>query len=303
MIPEIQIALLIIFACSIVVSILFQRIRQPSIVGFLLTGILVGPHAFRLLNGQEEIEQLAEIGVVVLLFIIGMEFSFRDLVKSRYEILAGGASQVVLTIGLGAGLAILVAIEWHSAIFIGFLICLSSTAIGLSLLQKSGNMASPLGRTSLAILIFQDIAVVPLMLLIPVLGGTASQAGDPPLWLALGKGVAVVIVLLVLSRWVVPWAINRVAASRSQELFILALVALCIAISALTTWAGLSMALGAFIAGLMIANSPYSYQAMSYIIPLRDIFTSVFFVSIGMLLDISFVFDHPLLGSGPIKEI
>ena len=209
MIPEIQIALLIIFACSIVVSILFQRIRQPSIVGFLLTGILVGPHAFRLLNGQEEIEQLAEIGVVLLLFIIGMEFSFRDLVKSRYEILAGGASQVVLTIGLGTGLALLVAIEWHAAIFIGFLICLSSTAIGLSLLQKSGNMASPLGRTSLAILIFQDIAVVPLMLLIPVLGGTAGQAGDPPLWLALGKGVAVVIVLLVLSRWVVPWAINR----------------------------------------------------------------------------------------------
>ncbi|MDR1396242.1 MAG: cation:proton antiporter [Desulfarculales bacterium] len=292
MVSEIHLALLLIFTCSVFVSSLFQRFKQPALVGYLFTGILIGPHAFRLLGGTEEINHLAEIGVVLLLFIIGMEFSFSDLMKSKKAVLIGGASQMFLTISLSWGTAVLFGFTWQSAVFIGFIICLSSTAIGLSLLQKIGSIESPVGRICLGILIFQDIAVVPLMLLIPWLGGGASEEVNH--WLLMAKGGVVIILLVAGWRWIVPFIINKVAASRSQELFIITVVGLCVAVSALTSWAGLSLALGAFAAGMMIAESPYSHQAMGYIIPLRDIFTSLFFVSIGMLLDMSFVFNNLL---------
>jgi CPA2 family monovalent cation:H+ antiporter-2 len=292
MISETHLALLLIFTCSVFVSSLFQRFKQPALVGYLFTGILIGPHAFRLLGGSEEINQLAEIGVVLLLFIIGMEFSFSELMKSKKAVLLGGSAQMVLTISLAWGAAMLLGFSWQSAVFIGFIICLSSTAIGLSLLQKIGSIESPTGRICLGILIFQDIAVVPLMLLIPWLGGGAAEEVNH--WLLMAKGGAVILILVVGWRWIVPFIINKVAATRSQEMFIITVVGLCVAVSALTSWAGLSLALGAFAAGMMIAESPYSHQAMGYIIPLRDIFTSLFFVSIGMLLDMSFVFNNLL---------
>jgi CPA2 family monovalent cation:H+ antiporter-2 len=182
----------------------------------------------------------------------------------------------------------------NASIFLGFLICLSSTAIGLSMLQKNGGMASPMGRLALLIFIFQDLMVVPLMLLIPVLGGHNLSA-DQSTAMMLGKGLGVIALLIIIAKWIMPWAMNQIAASRSQELFIIGLVAICIAICSLTVWAGLSLALGAFIAGLMIAESPYNHQAISYIFPLRDLFTSVFFISIGMLLDLSYVAYHPFL--------
>jgi CPA2 family monovalent cation:H+ antiporter-2 len=290
MIAEIHLALLLIFTCSVLVSIVFQRLRQPALVGYLFTGILIGPHAFSLLGGTEVIAELADIGVVLLLFTIGMEFSFSDLMKSKKAVLLGGSSQVVLTIALAWAVVMLLDLSWQAAMFVGFALCLSSTAIGLSLLQKAGVMESPLGRVCLGILIFQDIAVVPLMLLIPWLGG--GNAAEIDHWALMLKGGAVIVLLVAGWRWIVPFIIGKVAASRSQELFIITVVGLCVAVSALTSWAGLSMALGAFAAGVMIAESPYSHQAMGYVIPLRDIFTSVFFVSIGMLLDLSFVFEN-----------
>lgn len=297
MLPDIHIVLLIIFASSIFVSMLFQRLQQPSIVGFLLTGIVVGPHALRLLNGQEEIEQLAQVGVVMLLFTIGMELSIKDILKSKIMVFIGGGGQVVLTILLGLGLGLAVGLSFNSAVFLGFIICLSSTAIGLSLLQKYGSLTTPMGRLCLLILIFQDLIVVPLMLLTPLLGGEAINS-DVSTWVIVGKGVFAILVILVVARWAAPWAMHQIAASRSTELFIIALVTLCIAICSLTVWAGLSLALGAFIAGMIIASSPYSHQAIGYIMPLRDIFTSLFFVSIGMLLNVSFVMEHPFLVVG-----
>ncbi|MBN2284693.1 MAG: cation:proton antiporter [Deltaproteobacteria bacterium] len=284
--------IIIIFILSIAVILVCLRLRIPSIVGFLITGILAGPHGFGLVGAVHEVKLLAEIGIVILLFTIGMEFSLKRLLSMEKLVLAGGSLQVVLTIIAVFLLAGMVGRPLNEALFMGFLISLSSTAIVLKLLQEKAEVESPRGRTSLGILIFQDIAVVPMMLMTPFLTGAGSFTVQPLILLAL-KITGIVFLVLAGARWIVPNILYHVARTRNREIFLLTIIAVCLGVAWLTSGAGLSLALGAFLAGLIISESEYSHQAVGNIIPFRDVFTSFFFVSIGMLLDVGFFLNQP----------
>lgn len=281
----------IILGLAVVVILSFQRLRLPTILGFLITGVIAGPHGLSLIDDIHNIEVLAEIGVILLLFIIGIEFSLRRLALIRRTILLGGTTQVFGSILLIAAFMLLLNYSLGQSVFIGFLISLSSTAIVLKLLQDKGEINSPHGRIVLAVLIFQDIVVVPMMLLTPLLTGQVENIGYQ-LLLMLLKGLLVIAVVLISARYVVPKLLYLVAQTKSKELFILSIVAICFMVAWFTSSLGLSLALGAFMAGLIISESEYSHQATSNILPFREIFTSFFFVSIGMLLDITFLIEH-----------
>jgi len=280
--------LVVIFSLSTIVLYLFHRFRVPAIVGFLLTGIVVGPYGLGLVNAVHQVEVLAEIGVVLLLFTIGIEFSLKSLLQIKRYLLIGGTLQGVLTYGAGFVIARRIGLPVGEAIFLGFLISFSSTAIVLKLLQERAEIDSPHGRTALAILIFQDIIIVPIMLATPLLAGTSSNVLGS-VTLSLAKGVGIIVVVFLCAQWLVPKILFHITRTRSRELFMLTVLILCFAVAWLTSNLGLSLALGAFLAGLIISESEYSIQAFSNILPFRDVFTSLFFVSIGMLLNIGFV--------------
>lgn len=295
---EVQIPLLadilIVLGVSIVILLLSHRLGIPPVVGLLVTGVVAGPHGLGLVHAPHEVEVLAEIGVVLLLFTIGIEFSLTKIFEIKRFVLLGGTLQVALTTGATYLVATFLGLPFGTALFIGFLVSLSSTAIVLQTLQERAEIESPHGRMALAVLIFQDMAIVPMMIVTPILGG-----GDDVEMLAIailiGKAAAVVALAYVASRFVVPWFLFQIARTRSRELFVLSVVMICFAVAWLTANAGLSLGLGAFLAGLIISESEYSHQAMGGILPFRDVFTSLFFVSIGMLLDLQFLARQPLL--------
>jgi CPA2 family monovalent cation:H+ antiporter-2 len=284
----------IILGLSVIIILAFQRFKMPSILGFLLTGIIAGPYGLSLINASHEVEILAETGIIFLLFVIGIEFSLKGLVKIRNTVLIGGSLQVGGTILFTFIASRLLGLPTPQAVFMGFLISLSSTAIVLKLLQEQGQMNSPHGRLSLGVLIFQDIVVVPMILLTPLLAGNGGALG-PALLLMGGKFLLVMAVLVLLSKYVVPHILKLVVSTRSRELFILTVVVLCFATAWLTSSVGLSLALGAFFAGLIISESDYSHQATANILPFREIFISFFFVSVGMLLDLKLFFNNFLM--------
>ena len=283
--------IVIIFGLSIAVLYLCHRIRLPVIVGFFLTGILAGPHGLGLIKAVHEVEILAEIGIVLLLFTIGIEFSFKKLLEIKKSVLMGGSLQVVLTLVAAFFIVSHFGRAFGEAVFIGFLVALSSTAIVLKLIQERAEVDSPHGRTTLGILIFQDVIIVPMMLVAPVLAGTTGGLDGYPLVLA-GKGIGIILLVIVSAKWIVPQVLYQIARTRNRELFLLSIVTICLAVAWGTSSAGLSLALGAFLAGLIISESDYSHQALGNVLPFRDVFTSLFFVSIGMLLDVGFLFQH-----------
>ena len=285
--------LAVIFALSIAVLLVCHRLRIPTIVGFLLTGAVAGPSGLELIHAHEDVKVLAEIGVVLLLFSIGIEFSLENLLRIRKAIFLGGTVQVLLTFLVGFSVASAFGIHKGAAMFLGFLLSLSSTAIVLKGLQQRAELESPHGRTTLAVLIFQDVAVVPMMLLTPVLAGDLQTVGNSLLPL-LVKGVAIVVLAIISAKWFVPWILYQVARTRSSELFTVSVVMICVAVAWLTSAAGLSVGLGAFLAGLIISESEYSSHALGGIRPFRDVFSSFFFISIGMLLDCRFLIEEPV---------
>lgn len=284
--------ILIIFGLATAVLFLCHRLKMPTIVGLLLTGVLAGPHGLGLISAVHEVEILAEIGVVLLLFTIGIEFSFKSLLQIKKAVLLGGSLQVVLTLLAGFALSRLIERPFGQAVFIGFLVSLSSTAIVLKLLQERAEVDSPQGKIAVGILIYQDIIVVPMMLLTPLLAGSTENFSQSLLVL-LAKGIGVILFVIISAKWIVPNILYQIARTRSRELFLLSIIAIAFAVAWLTLIAGLSLALGAFLAGLAISESEYSHQAFGNIIPLRDVFTSFFFISIGMLLDVTFLFQKP----------
>jgi len=286
--------IVIILGLSILIILTFQRLKVPAILGFLLAGILSGPHGFNLISSTHEVELLSEIGIIFLLFVIGIEFSIKGLVAIKETVILGGAMQVGGTIALTALLAVWIGLPLNTAIFLGFLFSLSSTAIVLKILQEKGEVNSPHGRLSVAILIFQDIIVVPMMLLTPILAGKSDNLALT-LSLLTAKVVLVLLVIYLLARYVVPVILKLVVKTKNRELFILTVTVFCFAIAWLTSSVGLSLALGAFFAGLIISESDYSHQATANVLPFREIFISFFFVSVGTLLDVRFFFENIIL--------
>ncbi len=282
----------IIFVLSIAILFICHRLRVPALVGFLFAGILAGPYGLGLVKAVHEVEILAEIGVALLLFTIGIEFSLQRLLQIKKSVLMGGSIQVLLTFFVAFVIARQLGQPVGNSIFIGFLISLSSTAIVLKLLQERAEVDSPHGSTALGILIFQDIIIVPMILVTPLLAGATGNAGESVLVL-ISKGIGIIGLVIVSAKWIVPRVLYQIARTRSQELFLLSIIVICLAVAWITSSAGLSLALGAFLAGLIISESEYSHQALGNILPFRDVFTSFFFVSIGMLLDVGFLFRHP----------
>ncbi|MBM4128082.1 MAG: sodium:proton exchanger [Nitrospira sp.] len=289
--------LLLIYTVSIAVVFLFHQFRLPSIAGFLVAGALIGPHGLNLISDIETVKLLAEIGVVLLLFTIGIEFSLVQLASLRKllviaaPIQVGGVIVIAWLGGLVAGLSTSQAIFW------GFLLSLSSTAIVLNTLAANGESDSVHGRAAIGILVFQDLAVVPMILLTPIL---ATPSGDAltAILITLVKSVAAVAVIVLGAWYAVPKVLEHIVRSRSRELFLLTIIVMCLGIAWLTSLSGLSLALGAFIAGLVISESEYSHQATAEVLPFRDSFNSLFFVSIGILMDWRILLEYPGVVTG-----
>jgi len=291
--------LAIVAALAVFVTVVLARLKLPTVAGLLLAGALLGPFGLRLVSSVHAIEVLAEVGVVLLLFSIGLEFSLARLRDILRQVALGGALQVGLTTGVTTGVAVLLGQSVGRGLFYGFAFALSSTAIVLRALSERRELDAPHGKFIVGTLIFQDLCVVPMVLIVPLLGagGTAGHAAAS-IGLALGKAVVVVVGTIVVARFVVPKILGWVDASRSREVFLLAILALCIGTAWLTSMVGLSLALGAFLGGMVVADTEYSHRAMGDILPLRDAFVSIFFVSLGMLFDVRVVVAHPLLVCG-----
>ncbi|MFP4664408.1 MAG: cation:proton antiporter [Bacteroidales bacterium] len=283
--------ILILLGFSILIVFVLQRLKLPSIIGFLLTGVIIGPYGLSLIKAVEQVEILSEIGVILLLFVIGMELSIKQLASIKKTVFIGGLLQVGVTVIVAGLIYYSLDFPWNESVFVGFLFSLSSTAIVLKTLQDRKVISAPHGRNALAILIFQDIIVVPMMLVTPLIAGESGNIGMSILSLLL-KSLIVVVITFVSAKYIVPRLMHAVAKTNSKELFLLVTITLCFAIAFLTSEAGLSLALGAFLAGLIVSESEYSYQATSIILPFRELFTSFFFVSVGMLLNLNFFFSN-----------
>ena len=293
--------LVILFGASIVVVYCFNKLNVPAVVGFLVAGALLGPYGLDFVNDVARVELFAEVGVVMLLFTIGVEFSLAHIASLR-AVVGGGFIQIAAAITLSVLAGMAVGLPVNQGVFWGFLIAMSSTAIVLKMVTERGETNSPQGRLTIGILIVQDIAVVPMMVLTPVLGGQGDGGAAAVLW-SLTKAVLLVTLILIAARFLVPRLLIEVVRSRSRELFVITIILVCLGIAWLSSLAGLSLALGAFIAGLIISESEYSHQAMAEILPFRDSFNSLFFISIGMLLDLRVLLAHPLLVAGLVVVI
>ena len=308
--------LVIVFAVAAAIVFAFGQFRLPSVVGLLVAGVLVGPYGLSLISDLHVVEVLAEIGVVVLLFTVGLEFSLSRLLVMLPTMARVGLPQIV-----GTTILVTAATWWYlgtlpQAVFAGMLVAMSSTAIVLKLLADRGETATPHGRVAIAVLLLQDLVVVAAMLAVPLL---ATAAGvDPPAEAAavshggglfanplasVAAGLALVVAVLAVGRLVVPRILHEVVRLRNRELFLMTIVLACLGTAAITAQAGLSLALGAFLAGLVLSESEYGHQAFTEVLPFRDTLASLFFVSVGMLLDIRFLADHAALVAATVLAI
>lgn len=288
--------LAIIAALAVLVTVVLSRLKLPTVAGLLAAGALLGPFGLGLVRSVHAIEVLAEIGVVLLLFSIGLEFSLARLRNIFRQVALGGFLQVGLTTAATAGVAVALGQSTGTGVLYGFVFTLSSTAIVLRALSERNELNAPHGRFIVGTLIFQDLCVVPMVLIVPMLGQAGAGNGAAlGIALAMGKAAAVVVGTIVVARFVVPKALGWVDASRSREVFLLAILAICIGTAWLTSLVGLSLALGAFLGGMVVADTEYSHRAMGDILPLRDAFVSIFFVSLGMLFDYHVVASQPML--------
>lgn len=276
--------LVVVLGAAILGVLLLHRLRLPAIAGLLLAGALVGPTGLGLVEDQDAVARLAEIGVALLLFTIGLEFSLSGLRRIAWMVGVGGALQVGLTLLATFAVARLAGLDAERAVFAGFLVALSSTAIVLRSLSEHGETDAPHGKLIVGVLLFQDLCVVPMMLVVPMLA--EGRAFPGAILRALAEAGAVVVATVVLARFILPRAFRLVARTQRRDVFLLAALLVGAGIGWATSAAGLSLALGAFLAGLVLADSEYGHQALADVLPLRDLFTSLFFVSIGMLLDL-----------------
>lgn len=282
--------LVAVYGFGVLVVYVFQKLRQSPIVGFLVAGLLVGPYGLSLVSERESVEVLAEIGVMLLLFSLGLEFSLKKFAQMRYVVLGTGSLQVISTVLMVLGIAVYAGLMARQGVLFGFLVALSSTAIVLKLLAERGELDSIHGRIALGILIFQDFCVVPMIVIVPLLASPES------IWLplaeALAKAALMIAAVLVLARYLFPAFLEQIVRTRSKELFVISCIFMFLGTAWVTSEAGFSLALGSFLAGLILSESEYSHQIFADIRPFRDSLNSLFFISIGMLMNPTFVWEH-----------
>jgi len=283
--------IIVIVVAALIGALVAQKFKQPLILGYILAGIVVGPYTGGITIGDtHEIELLAEIGVALLLFALGLEFSLSELKPVRKIALIGTPVQIILTIVFGYFLGRYLGLSFAHALWLGALISLSSTMVTLKTLMSRGLVGTLSSRVMIGMLIIQDLAVIPMMIILPQLSN--PQAGLPLLAIAVIKSVIFLAVMFYLGRKLLPWLLSHVAQWNSRELFILSITAIGLGIGYATYLFGLSFAFGAFVAGMVLSESDYGHQALSDIVPLRDIFGLLFFTSVGMLIDPAFLFEN-----------
>ena len=283
--------LAVVVAAALVGGALAARLHQPVVLGYLLAGVVVGPYVLGLAGEVGPVSALASVGVALLMFTLGAQVSLAELRRVQRVAVLGGLAQIAATAGLGFAVGHLFGFEPLPAAFLGAILALSSTAVALKVLDERGELDTLHGRILAGILVVQDLSVVPLMIVLPALA--APNGLGASLGLALAKAVVILLAAYYLGTQAVPWLLYRVAALRSPELFLLTVVTLVLGTAIGTTFAGLSLALGAFVAGLVVSESEFSYEALGEILPLRDLFAAIFFVSIGMLADPRFLLANP----------
>jgi CPA2 family monovalent cation:H+ antiporter-2 len=291
----------VVMAVAVAAALLLRRLAVPPVVGFILAGIAIGPAGLGLVADRDKIEIVAEVGVMLLLFMVGLKISLRDLWRMRATVLGGGGLQYGATALAISALARALGLAWPEAIAWGLAAGLSSTALVIWLLEDRGETSNPVGRTAVGVLLFQDLAVIPVMLALPLLAGRGGSAREVAFIAA--ESVAVVAGVIVAARFVVPWLFARIVATRSRELFTLSIVLIALGTAVLLGEFGVSMALGAFLAGMVISESEYVAQIVADMTPLRDVFNSLFFVSIGMLLDLDLWLERPGLLAGLVATV
>ncbi|MDP3563103.1 MAG: cation:proton antiporter, partial [Methanoregula sp.] len=284
----------IVLALAILVITIGTRLKIPGVVGFLLTGVVVGPYGLGLVKDAQMVEVLAEIGIIFLLFTIGMQFSFKTLFEMKKIVLVAGTMQVVLTILAVYAIMYFFGTPAGIALFFGFLICHSSTTITLKIFQERAEVNTPYARSTLGISLYQDIMTVPMLIALPILAGREADLTGAMLNLGVTL-VLLLVVVLAMAVWVLPKIMTRIAVVRNSEIFLLSIILICFVITYISSSLGLSLALGAFLAGLTLSESEYFHQAFASIIPFRDIFTSFFFISVGMLLNLWFVLQNSVM--------
>mgnify|MGYP002629675083 CR=1 FL=1 len=275
---------LVLLTTAVLVVVLFRHFKQPPLLGYLIVGIAIGPHAFGWVSESQQVHDLAEIGVVFLMFSIGLEFSLPKLRTMRRTVLGLGSAQVTITLLVVMGVCMLLGLSWQGALVLGGAIAMSSTAILAKLLAERFELNSEHGRQIIGILLFQDIAVVPLLIIIPALAAPAGDLAANMGW-AVIKATTVLTILLFVGQKVMRAWFHVVARAKSSELFVLNVLLVTLGVAYITELAGLSLALGAFIAGVLISETEYRYQVEEDIKPFRDVLLGLFFVTIGMLLD------------------
>ena len=283
--------IVIIVIAALLGGLIAQALKQPLIIGYILAGVVVGPHTGGVtVSDVHNIEKLAEIGVALLLFALGLEFSLRELRPVRNIAIIGTPIQIILTTAFGYVIGWQLGWDWVSALWFGALISLSSTMVILKTLENQGMIGTLSSRVMIGMLIIQDLAIVPMLIILPQLSN--PKAGVSVLALATVKAVLFLALMIIFGTRIIPRVMKGVANRNSRELFLVATTAIGLGIGYGTYLFGLSFAFGAFVAGMLLSESDFGYQALSDIIPLRDIFSLMFFTSIGMLLDPRFLLDH-----------
>ncbi|MEO7741369.1 MAG: cation:proton antiporter [Usitatibacter sp.] len=282
---------LLLLASAVVMVVVFRQISMPAILGYLLVGALVGPNALGVVPDTEDQRYLAEFGVVFLMFSVGLEFSLPQLMAMRRTVFGFGGAQVGVIVALGVGGAMLAGESWRAGLVVGGVLAMSSTAIISKMLSERMQLHSPHGRQIMGVLLFQDLAVIPLLVLIPALVLPGEQIAGA-IGVALAKAAVVLAIVLFLGQRLMRPLFNMVARQKSSELFVLFVLLVTLGLAWVTQMAGLSLALGAFLAGMLISETEYRYQVEDYIKPFRDVLLGLFFVTIGMLLDVRALAEH-----------
>lgn len=293
--------LVVVMASSVVAALLLRRLRLPPVVGFIVAGVLVGPGGLGLITDRHTIEAVAEVGVMLLLFTVGLKLKLGDLWQMRTTVLGAGSGQVLATGAAAAGAATALGRPASEAIVWGMVVALSSTALVLWLLEDSGETTSRHGRSMIGMLLLQDLAVVPIMLALPLLAGGRSEPGEVA-WFLL-RALLVIVLTVAGARLVFPAVAARVVAAGSRELFTLTTVLVAVGTALVFGHFGLSMALGAFLAGMVVSESEFVSRMVDDIAPLRDVFNSVFFVSLGMLVEPTVWLTRPLLAAALVAAV